>query len=84
MQEKLGGRIYGPYCHGGRRYFLWRLMGKSLYASLPLFADRLPDSRKKDQFIGWIQKYHLGNVLETMRKLEEIDGISWTESRREN
>jgi len=21
IQEKLGGKIYGPYCHDGRRYF---------------------------------------------------------------
>ena len=63
IQEKLGGKIYGPYCHDGRRYYFWRLMGKSLWASLPLFADRLPASRKRHQFTGWIEKHGVGRDI---------------------
>ena len=72
VREKLGGKIYGPYCHDGRRYYFWRLMGKSLYASLPLFADLLPECRKRDQFMSWIEKYGLTQTLETMRELERV------------
>ena len=32
MQEKLGGKIFCPYCHDDRRYYFWRLMGSSLHA----------------------------------------------------
>lgn len=74
IQEKLGGRIYGPYSHDGRRYYFWRLMGKSLHASLPLFAKRLPASRKRHQFATWIEKYGLVEILSIMSQLERVDG----------
>jgi len=73
VQEKLGGKIYGPYCHDGRRYYFWRLMGKSLHASLPLFAERLPDSRKRHQFTNWIRRYQLAEILQIMTELEHVD-----------
>jgi hypothetical protein len=59
IQMTLGGRIYGPYCHGGRRYFHWSLSGKALYDAVPIFEERLPPSRKRDQFLVWIEKYGL-------------------------
>lgn len=73
VQEKLGGRIYGPYCHDGRRYYFWRLMGKSLQASLPLFAERLPASRKRHQFTEWIEKYGLAEILAIMSELDRVE-----------
>lgn len=73
VQEKLGGKIYGPYCHDGRRYYFWRLIGKSLHGSLPLFAERLPASRKRRQFTEWIERYGLTELLEIMRELERVE-----------
>jgi hypothetical protein len=78
IQEKLGGKIYGPYCHDGRRYFFWRLMGRSLHAALPLFAERLPPSRKREQFKRWLEKYQLQKTLETMQEAECGEKINWT------
>ena len=73
VQEKLGGKIYGPYCHDGRRYYLWRLMGRSLQASLPLFSARLPESRKRHQFTEWIERYGLTEILAFMSELERVE-----------
>jgi hypothetical protein len=28
--ESFGGRLYGPYDHGGRKYFQWMLRGREL------------------------------------------------------
>ena len=81
IQEKLGGKIYGPYCHDGRRYLFWRLMGKSLYAALPLFAERLPPSRKREQFTRWLEKYQLRKTLEIMQESERIEIINWQETK---
>ena len=36
-----GGRLYGPYDHGGRRYFQWMLRGPDLRDLLPLLRDRI-------------------------------------------
>jgi hypothetical protein len=73
VQEKLGGKIYGPYSHAGRRYYFWRLTGKSLQASLPLFSERLPASRKRNQFTEWIKKYGLAEILAIMIELDRVE-----------
>ena len=75
IQERLGGRIYGPYCHQGRRYYFWRLVGKALYAALPLFYERLPESRKRDQFLAWVVKYRLQEKLEAARTLRSFADV---------
>ena len=72
IEQRLGGKIYGPYCHQGRRYYFWRLMGKALYAALPLFFDRLPSSRKRAQFEAWIDKYSLHEKLEEARLVQSL------------
>jgi hypothetical protein len=36
-----GGRLYGPYDHGGRRYFQWMLRGPDLRELLPLLQERI-------------------------------------------
>jgi hypothetical protein len=67
-------KFTGPYCHDDRRYYFWRLTGKSLQASLPLFAERLPESRKRQQFAEWIERYGLAEILTIMSELERVDG----------
>ena len=69
MQRVLGGKIYGPYCQAGRRYYFWRLVGRALHTPLPLFDERLPKSRKRDQFIAWMDKYRPRQKLEASREL---------------
>lgn len=72
IQHRLGGKIYGPYCHQGRRYYFWRLMGRALYSALPLFYERLPESRKRDQFFAWVDKYRLRQKLEEALVLQSL------------
>jgi hypothetical protein len=37
-----GGRLYGPYHHGGRSYYQWMVRGEYLRRNLvPLIGDRL-------------------------------------------
>ena len=45
LQEKLpGGKLYGPYHHGGRSYFQWMARGEFLRSELvPLLDRRLTD-----------------------------------------
>ena len=45
LQETFpGGRLYGPYHHGGRSYFQWMARGEYLRHQLaPLIAARLED-----------------------------------------
>lgn len=39
-----GGRLYGPYHHGGRSYFQWMVRGEYLRRTLvPMIAGRLDD-----------------------------------------
>jgi hypothetical protein len=39
-----GGRLYGPYHHGGRSYYQWMARGNYLRTTLvPLIAGRLDD-----------------------------------------
>jgi hypothetical protein len=39
-----GSRLYGPYHHGGRRYFQWMVRGRALHeVLLPLVEDRLDE-----------------------------------------
>jgi hypothetical protein len=48
-----GGRLYGPYNHGGRHYYQWMARGDYLRTELvPLIGDRLEelDSHAADRF----------------------------------
>jgi hypothetical protein len=39
LLEMFGGRLYGPYDHGGRKYFQWMVRGRELSEQLlPLLA----------------------------------------------
>ena len=57
LSDRLGGRVYGPYDHGGRRYYIWLLRGAALRAALPLFRDHLPESWKREQFERWLDRH---------------------------
>jgi hypothetical protein len=59
IQEELGGAIYGPYNHDNRRYFLWRITGKQLYAVIPFLDKWLPVCHKRRQYEEWKLKWHL-------------------------
>lgn len=37
-----GSRLYGPYEHGGRRYYQWMVRGSALRELLVPLLDRLP------------------------------------------
>jgi hypothetical protein len=36
-----GGRLYGPYDHGGRRYYQWMIRGPNLREILPVLKTRI-------------------------------------------
>ena len=57
LQRILGGRIFGPYTHGGRNSFAYMLRGRELRGALPLIQTHLPSSWKRVQFEGWRAKY---------------------------
>lgn len=54
----LGGDLYGPYhSKDGRRFYSYKLTTRELLRALPLFKERLPASRKRQQFEAWLKKY---------------------------
>jgi len=57
LADRLGGKVYGPYDHGGRNYFIWLLRGPDLRRAVPLFRDYLPESWKREQFEGWLERH---------------------------
>jgi hypothetical protein len=57
LARLLGGRIFGPYKHGGRHYHLWHLRGPDLRSALPLFLEHLPQGWKRTQFEAWHHRY---------------------------
>ncbi|MDB4886259.1 MAG: hypothetical protein JWN79_1697 [Gemmatimonadetes bacterium] len=58
LEERLGGRVYGPYTHQGRHYFTWLLRGPSLREAIPMFRDHLPESWKREQFDRWLSRHY--------------------------
>ncbi len=64
LEEKLpGGRLYGPYDHGGRRYFQWMARGAFLRDELmPLLQRVLTadlDGKTYDRFMAMRERYGL-------------------------
>lgn len=57
LRDTLGGRLYGPYNHGGRHYSMWLLRGAELDRAVALFAAHLPASHRRSQFLTWIAKH---------------------------
>ncbi len=58
-----GGRLYGPYCHGGRNYFQWMARGAFLREELlPLLNRRLTqelDEKSFKRFLAMKERYDL-------------------------
>jgi hypothetical protein len=57
LQRTLGGKIFGPYAHGGRTSFAYMLRGRELRLALPTLSEHLPQSWKRVQFEEWRAKY---------------------------
>lgn len=57
LAELLGGQVFGPYTHNGRRYFMWHLRGPDLQAAIPLFREHLPPCWRRQQFEAWLDRY---------------------------
>lgn len=57
VQQVLGGRIFGPYTHGGRHLVVYMLRGRELKNALPVIQEHLPSSWKRVQFEAWRAKY---------------------------
>ncbi len=58
-----GGRLYGPYHHGGRHYYQWMARGRYLRDTLaPLIAGRLDelDSYAAERFRKMCSDYGIG------------------------
>ena len=56
------GRLYGPYNHGGRRYFQWMVRGAYLKETLaPLIAQRLAwlDEHVASRFLAMCERYRI-------------------------
>jgi len=57
LQRVFGGRIFGPYAHGGRNLYAYMLRGRELRGAVPLLSRHLPDSWKRVQFEAWRTRY---------------------------
>jgi len=57
LQRTLGGKIFGPYTHGGRNSYAYMLRGRELRLALPMIQEHLPRSWKRVQFDEWRAKY---------------------------
>jgi hypothetical protein len=57
LQRTLGGRIFGPYAHGGRNLYAYMLRGRELRDAVPVIQEHLPSSWKRVQFESWRAKY---------------------------
>ena len=57
VRRVLGGRIFGPYAHGGRQLYVYMLRGRELKEAVPIIHEHLPSSWKRVQFEAWREKY---------------------------
>ena len=57
LQRVFGGRIFGPYAHGGRNLYAYMLRGRELKGALPTISRHLPESWKRVQFDAWRTRY---------------------------
>jgi hypothetical protein len=74
----MGGKTYGPYESGGRRFLIWRLNSHELAGILDLMVERMPPSRKRDQLLRFqsahwsavqgYQRGRQGRLRETKQK----------------
>ena len=57
-----GGRLYGPYSHGGRSYFQWMVRGAALRQDLvPLISRNrdLLDEYTETRFLAMCDRYRI-------------------------
>jgi len=58
-----GGRLYGPYNHGGRKYFQWMARGEFLRGELIPLLDRVLapdlDGKTYDRYRAMKERYRL-------------------------
>ena len=58
-----GGRLYGPYHHGGRHYYQWMARGRFLRETLmPLLEEHLKpelDGKTYRRFVEMVDRYRL-------------------------
>ncbi|MBX3024780.1 hypothetical protein KF840_07705 [bacterium] len=57
-----GGRLYGPYTHGGRSYFQWMIRGAALREELLPIIDRnrdLLDEHTESRYAAMCERYGL-------------------------
>jgi hypothetical protein len=57
LADRLGGRVYGPYRHQTRHYYVWLLRGTALRDAVPIFQAYLPESWKREQFERWLDQH---------------------------
>ena len=77
VQRLLGGRIFGPYTHGGRSLYVYMLRGRELKEALPIFQEHLPPSWKRVQYDTWRQKYadHLDRPVPSKALLDRVQRL---------
>jgi hypothetical protein len=63
-----GGRLYGPYSHGGRTYYQWMARGPFLREVMVPLLDRCLnpdlDGRSWDRYQAMKARYHLDPIAE--------------------
>jgi hypothetical protein len=55
-----GGRLYGPYDHGGRRYYQWMVRGVNLRELVTVLRDRISpelDAYASERFEKMLTRY---------------------------
>jgi len=61
LERTFGGRLYGPYEHGGRRYYQWMVRGRQLREELfPALAQLINpevDSYSSERFEKMADRY---------------------------
>ena len=57
LRAVFGGRVFGPYAHGDRHYYLYLLRGPALRASLDLLVARMPACHKREQLLAWAARH---------------------------
>ena len=77
VQRLLGGRIFGPYSHGGRNLYVYMLRGQQLKEALPILQEHLPASWKRVQYDSWRQKYadHLDRPVPSKALLDRVQRL---------
>lgn len=80
IQRTFGGRLYGPYLHGGRHYLQWMARGAFLRENLlPVIQESLSpelDAYSSDRFAEMCRRYakFLGLAADPLSHYDITDG----------